>query len=56
MLRFAARYVSGEPVPNEELAELRWIVSKAKSRGLRTTEGLAEIVAEAVEKLGFGVI
>ena len=51
VLCFAARYVSGEPVPNEELAEIRWIYPQ-EIAGLRTTEGLAEIVAEAVEKLG----
>jgi len=51
VLCFAARYVSGEAVPNEELAELRWMDPKDIA-GLRTTEGLAEIVAEAVEKLG----
>jgi 8-oxo-dGTP diphosphatase len=51
VLCFAARYVSGEPVPNEELAEIRWMYPQ-EIAGLRTTEGLAEIVAEAVEKLG----
>ena len=50
VLCFAARYVAGEPVPNEELAEIRWMDPK-EIAGLRTTEGLAEIVAEAVEKL-----
>ena len=51
VLCFAARYVSGEPVPNEELAEIRWMYPQ-EIAGLRTTEGLAEIVAQAVEKLG----
>ena len=51
VLCFAARYVAGEAVPNEELAELRWM-DPQDITGLRTTEGLAEIVAEAVEKLG----
>ena len=50
VLCFAARCVAGEPVPNEELAELRWI-HPAELAGLRTTEGLAEIIAEAIEKL-----
>jgi 8-oxo-dGTP diphosphatase len=50
VLCFAARYVSGTPTPNEELAELRWI-DPAKVEALRTTEGLAEIIAQAVEKL-----
>ena len=51
VLCFAARYVSGEPVPNEELAEIRWL-DPQDIAALRTTEGLAEIVAQAVEKLG----
>ena len=50
VLCFAARYVSGEPLPNEELAELRWMDPR-EIAGLRTTEGLAEIVADAIEKL-----
>ena len=50
VLCFAARYVSGDPVPNEELAELRWMDPR-EITGLRTTEGLAEIVADAIEKL-----
>ena len=51
VLCFAARYVSGEPVPNEELAEIRWM-DPQDIAGLRTTEGLAEIIAQAVEKVG----
>jgi ADP-ribose pyrophosphatase YjhB (NUDIX family) len=43
---FAARWVSGEPVLNEELDDARW-VDPAEIAGLRTTEGLAEIVAAA---------
>ncbi len=50
VLCFAARYVAGEPVLNEELAEARWM-DPAELAGLRTTEGLAEIIAEAIEKL-----
>jgi ADP-ribose pyrophosphatase YjhB (NUDIX family) len=50
VLCFAARYVAGEPVPNEELAEVRWL-DPADIANLRTTEGLAEIIAEAIEKL-----
>lgn len=50
VLCFAARYVSGEPIPNEELAELRWM-DPGELAGLRTTEGLAEIVANAIEML-----
>jgi ADP-ribose pyrophosphatase YjhB (NUDIX family) len=43
---FAARWVSGEPVLNEELDDARW-VDPADIAGLRTTDGLAEIVAAA---------
>ena len=43
---FAARWVSGEPVLNEELDDARW-VDPAEIAGLRTTDGLAEIVAAA---------
>ncbi|MEA2953851.1 MAG: 8-oxo-dGTP diphosphatase [Alphaproteobacteria bacterium] len=50
VLAFAARWVSGEPVLNEELAEFRW-VKAAEIAGLPTTEGLADIVASAFELL-----
>jgi 8-oxo-dGTP diphosphatase len=50
VLCYAARYVAGEPVLNEELAEARWM-DPAELASLRTTEGLAEIVADAIEKL-----
>jgi ADP-ribose pyrophosphatase YjhB (NUDIX family) len=46
ILCFAARWISGEPVPNEELAEAKWI-DPSELAGLRTTDGLAEIVASA---------
>jgi 8-oxo-dGTP diphosphatase len=51
ILCFAARWLSGEPVLNEELDDARWLVP-ADISGLRTTEGLAEIVASAFEILG----
>jgi ADP-ribose pyrophosphatase YjhB (NUDIX family) len=51
VLCFAARYVAGQPLANEELADIRWM-DPEEIAGLRTTEGLAEIVAQAVEKLG----
>ncbi|HEY0222946.1 MAG TPA: NUDIX hydrolase [Pseudolabrys sp.] len=51
ILCFAARWRSGEPVLNEELDDARWL-KPAELAGLRTTEGLAEIVASAVEILG----
>ncbi len=50
ILCFAARWLSGEPVLNEELDDARWIVP-AELAGMRTTEGLAEIVAAAVDLL-----
>jgi ADP-ribose pyrophosphatase YjhB (NUDIX family) len=43
---FAARWVSGEAVLNEELDDARWL-DPSEIVGLRTTDGLAEIVAEA---------
>ena len=48
---FASRWVSGEPVLKEELDDARWI-DPAELANLRTTEGIAEIVATAVERLG----
>ena len=50
ILCFAARWLSGEPVLNEELDDARWLDPAALS-SLRTTEGLAEIVAAAIERL-----
>jgi len=50
ILCFAARWVSGEIRLNEELAEARWLRPSALA-GLKTTEGLAEIVASAFERL-----
>ncbi len=46
ILAFAARYLGGEPVLNEELAEARWVAPK-NIGALDITEGLAEIVAAA---------
>ena len=51
ILCFAARWMAGEPVLNEELSEARW-VSPAELAGLPTTPGLGEIVAAAFERLG----
>ncbi len=50
ILSFAARWISGEPAPNEELAEAKWI-DPSELSGLRTTDGLAEIVASAFAAL-----
>lgn len=50
ILAFAARWINGEPVLNEELAEARWI-RPGEVSALKGTEGLAEIVAAAFAKL-----
>ncbi len=47
ILPFAARWVSGEVALNEELAEARWLVPEELA-GLKTTEGLADIVRAAL--------
>jgi 8-oxo-dGTP diphosphatase len=48
----AARWISGEGEPAlEELSELRWL-EPAAIAGLKTTEGLAEIVAAAFRLMG----
>ena len=50
ILSFAARWLAGEPVLNEELDDARWL-TPAELSGLRTTEGLTEIIATAFKKL-----
>jgi 8-oxo-dGTP diphosphatase len=50
ILCFAARWLSGEPLLNEELDDARWL-DPAELPSLRTTEGLAEIVAAAIDRL-----
>jgi len=50
VLTFAARWVAGEPRPNEEISEIRWI-RPAGLAALAATEGLGEIVAAAFEIL-----
>jgi 8-oxo-dGTP pyrophosphatase MutT (NUDIX family) len=50
ILPFAARWVAGEPVLNDELSEWRW-VELDELAALPTTPGLAAIVAAAVERL-----
>ncbi len=47
ILAFACRWLGGEPVTNEELAEARWL-SPSELGGLKTTEGLLEIVEAAI--------
>jgi len=50
ILCFAARWLGGEPALNEELDEARWI-DPAELAGLKTTDGLADIVAAAMARL-----
>jgi 8-oxo-dGTP diphosphatase len=50
ILPFAARWIAGEPVLNEELSEWRW-VEQREIAALPTTPGLAAIVAAAFERL-----
>jgi 8-oxo-dGTP diphosphatase len=50
ILPFAARWISGEVSLNEELAEAHWLLPDGLA-GLTTTEGLAQIVASAAERL-----
>ena len=50
ILCFAARWLAGEPVLNEELDDARWLEPAALA-GLNTTDGLSEIVAAAVARL-----
>jgi ADP-ribose pyrophosphatase YjhB (NUDIX family) len=50
ILPFAARFVSGEIALNEELAEAHWL-TPAELAGLKTTEGLSEIVVAAIVRL-----
>ncbi len=46
ILPFAARWVSGEPNLNEEIAAAHWL-AMSELAGLETTDGLADIVAAA---------
>ena len=50
ILCFASRWLSGETMLNDELDEAHWIDPGALS-GLKTTEGLAKIVAAAAARL-----
>jgi 8-oxo-dGTP diphosphatase len=50
ILCFAARWIAGEPVLNEELDDARWI-DPSELAAMRTTEGLAEIVASAIAQV-----
>jgi len=50
ILPFAARWIAGEIALNEELAEAQWR-RPDELAGLKTTDGLAEIVAAAAERI-----
>jgi len=50
ILPFAARWIAGEVALSEELAEAHWR-KPDEVAGLKTTEGLAEIVAAAAERV-----
>ncbi len=50
ILPFAARWIAGEPRLNDELTEALWL-DPAAVAGLKTTEGLAEIIANAMALL-----
>ena len=50
ILAFAARWRGGEFSPSDEIAEARW-VAPSELASLQTTEGLAEIIARALERL-----
>lgn len=51
ILPFAARWVSGVFTPNEEIVAGQWR-HPSELAGLKTTDGLAEIVAAALDRLG----
>jgi 8-oxo-dGTP diphosphatase len=53
ILPFAARWIAGEPVLNEELSEAAWRLP-TELAGLETTQGLAEIIAFAFALVGEG--
>ena len=50
ILCFASRWIAGEPKLNEELSDFRWLKLEDLA-GLKTTDGLAEIVATAFERI-----
>jgi 8-oxo-dGTP diphosphatase len=50
ILPFAARWIAGEVSLNEELAEASWL-EPSEVAGLKTTDGLADIVAAAAERI-----
>ena len=51
IMSFAARWISGEPVLNDELDDFRWLASDALGE-LKTTAGLEEIIHSARRLVG----
>lgn len=51
ILCFAARLIGGDILLNDELDDARWLAPH-EFAGLKTTDGLAEIVAAAVDIIG----
>jgi ADP-ribose pyrophosphatase YjhB (NUDIX family) len=51
IMSFAARWLSGEPVLNEELDDFKWLAPDALS-DLRLTEGLPGIIESARRQFG----
>jgi 8-oxo-dGTP diphosphatase len=51
IMSFAARWTSGEPVPNDELDDFKWLEPDGLG-DLRITAGLLEIVQSAQRRLG----
>jgi ADP-ribose pyrophosphatase YjhB (NUDIX family) len=47
---FASRWISGEPVLNEELAEANWLRPN-EIGAFKTTDGLHDIIASAFEQM-----
>jgi 8-oxo-dGTP diphosphatase len=54
ILPFAARWIAGEISLNEELAEAHWL-APTELTGLTTTEGLAQIVTAAAQRIAAAV-
>jgi 8-oxo-dGTP diphosphatase len=54
ILPFAARWIAGEVSLNEELAEAHWL-APAELTGLTTTEGLAQIITAAAQRIAAAV-
>jgi ADP-ribose pyrophosphatase YjhB (NUDIX family) len=50
IIAFAARWIAGEPQVNHELAEAAWM-RPSEIAGLKTTEGLADIVSAAFARM-----